>query len=194
MLGLPLTTSGSSSVNLIEMPFKAIYFFIFCLVFLSCENDMTEVAAQTTEYKFPSATYLDYDVLYSDSAIVRVRLQGKVMEQYDGEIAHDEFKKGVHLWFYDLDKKVESEMTANYATRQRASNQMQAKGNVIVFNKKGEKLNTEHLIWDANTRKIYTEEPVRITTADKVIKGNGLVSDETFTNYKIKHVTGQFRR
>jgi LPS export ABC transporter protein LptC len=116
------------------------------------------------------------------------------MEQYDSEIAHDEFKEGVHLWFFDQEKKVESEMTANYATRQRTSNQMKAKGNVVVFNKKGEKLNTEQLTWDANTKKIYTDEPVRITTKDKVIKGKGLISDETFTNYRIKNITGEFRR
>lgn len=178
------------------MKFKAFHCFLFSflLVLASCENDLSEVAKETTEYNFPSVTYVNYDVLYSDSAIVRVRLQGKVMEQYDGEIAHDEFKEGVHLWFFDQQKKVESEMTANYATRQRTSNKMEAKGDVVVFNKKGEKLNTEHLIWDANTRKIYTDEPVRITTADKILKGNGLISDETFTNYKIKHVTGQFRR
>ena len=167
--------------------------FVFALSLASCENNMVEVATVAAENKFPSTTYLDYDVLYSDSAIVRVRLQGKTMEQYDGEIAHDEFKDGVHLWFFDQEKKVESEMTANYATRLRASNKMEAKGNVVVFNKKGEKLNTEHLTWDANSRKIYTEEHVRITTADKIITGKGLVSDETFTNYRVKNITGQIR-
>lgn len=154
---------------------------------------MTEVATATSENNFPSTTYVDYDVLYSDSAIVRVRLKGKTMEQYDGEIAHDEFKDGVHLWFFDQEKKVESEMTANYATRKRTSNKMEAKGNVVVFNKKGEKLNTEQLTWDVNTKKIYTEEHVRITTADKIITGKGLISDETFTNYRVKNITGQIR-
>ena len=167
--------------------------FYFLLFFTSCKNDLEEVASATLVNKFPSTTYLDYDVLYSDSAIVRIRLQGKVMEQYDGDIAHDEFKKGVHLWFFDQEKNVESEMTANHATRFRTSNQMEAKGNVVVFNKVGDKLNTEHLVWDANTRKIFTEEYVRITTKDKIITGKGLVSDETFTHYRVKNITGQIR-
>ncbi|MFM7023474.1 MAG: LPS export ABC transporter periplasmic protein LptC [Flavobacteriales bacterium] len=170
-----------------------LFTFNFLLFFYSCENDLVEVATQTTENKFPSTTYINYDVLYSDSAIVRVRLQGKTMEQYDGDIAHDEFKDGVHLIFFDEHKKVESEMTANHATRLRTTNKMEARGNVVVFNKKGDKLNTEHLVWDANSRKIFTEEHVRITTADKIITGKGLISDETFTNYRVKNITGQIR-
>jgi LPS export ABC transporter protein LptC len=67
---------------------------------------------------------------------------------------------------------------------------MEAKRNVVVVNEKGDKLNTEHLIWDKNTRMIRTEEFVKITTEDEIIMGNGMEADEHFTKYKIKQIKG----
>lgn len=170
-------------------PISVFSFSIF-LLFSSCENDIKKVEEETKEFKFPSATYKDYDALYSDSNLVRIRITGKIMEQYSEGIAHDEFKEGVHIWFYDKEGKVESELTANTATRERLNNKMYANGNVIVFNKKGDKLNTEHLIWDGNTHKVHTEDFVKITTKEKIIMGKGLESDETFTNYKVRNIRG----
>ncbi|HRG51298.1 MAG TPA: LPS export ABC transporter periplasmic protein LptC, partial [Bacteroidia bacterium] len=69
-------------------------------------------------------------------------------------------------------------------------NKMEAKRNVVVINVKGEKLNTEHLIWDAVTKKIYTKEFVKITTKDEVLLGEGLTADQDFSKYTILHPTG----
>lgn len=190
-------TNGLSKGNLIDRPArlfqllrKSILLFPLFLSFASCENKMEEVKKESHDQKFPAVTYRDYDAIYSDSAIVRLRLKGKKMEQYEDGIPHDEFEDGVHLWFYDLSGKTESEMISNRATRERATNLMRAQGNVIVYNKKGDKLNTEQLIWDANTHKIRTDQHVTITTKDKIIYGNGLESDETFTNYKVLGIRG----
>ena len=43
---------------------------------------------------------------------------------------------------------------------------------------------------DGKRKKIYTDAFVKITTADQVIMGNGLESDDTFTEYEIKDITG----
>jgi len=167
---------------------------LICCLLFSCKNEIDEVNSSTQELKFPTATYKDYDAIYSDSALVRIRISGKIMEQYTEGIAHDEFKEGVHIWFYDKEGKVESELTANSASRERLRNVMVAKGNVIVYNKKGDKLNTEHLVWDGKSHKVTTNAFVRITTPDKVMTGTGLESDETFSKYKILNVKGIIRR
>jgi hypothetical protein len=57
-------------------------------------------------------------------------------------------------------------------------------------NKDGEKLNTEHLIWDENQKKILSDAFVKITTAKEIIMGKGLESNQDFTQYQIKEVTG----
>jgi hypothetical protein len=60
----------------------------------------------------------------------------------------------------------------------------------VVINEKGDKLNTEHLMWDKKKRMIYSNAFVKITTADEVIYGDGLEANESFTKYKITKIKG----
>jgi len=81
---------------------------------------------------------------------------------------------------------------ANYGKRKEYTRIMEAKGNVIVRNEvKKQQLNTEQLTWDENRRMIFTSEPVKITTLDKIVFGKGLRSNESFSDYTILHVYGQ---
>jgi LPS export ABC transporter protein LptC len=67
---------------------------------------------------------------------------------------------------------------------------MEARYAVEVINKNGEKLETEKLIWDEANKKIYTDAFVKITTPNQVISGKGLESNQDFTKYEIKKITG----
>lgn len=69
---------------------------------------------------------------------------------------------------------------------------MEVKNDVVVVNEKGERLNTEHLIWDEKTRRIYTDVFVKITTPDKVFYGDGLDADDSFMKWVIKKPRGTF--
>ena len=62
---------------------------------------------------------------------------------------------------------------------------MEAKYDVVIVNSEGERLNTEHLIWDRKNQRIYSNVFVTITTEDEVIMGEGFESNESFTKYKI---------
>ena len=92
--------------------------------------------------------------------------------------------------FYDPQMEVSSTLTSNYAIRKEKENTIEAKDDVVVVNVKGEKLNTEQLIWNERTSKIYSNEFVKITTPDKIIFGNGFESNQDFTNYKIFSIKG----
>ena len=67
---------------------------------------------------------------------------------------------------------------------------MEADRNVVVVNKKGERLNTEQLYWDETKHIIYTNKAVTITTATEILDGDGLQSNEDFTDYKITSLHG----
>jgi hypothetical protein len=67
---------------------------------------------------------------------------------------------------------------------------MEARNDVVLINKLGEKLNTEHLIWNPKKEIIYSEEFVKITTAVEIIWGEGFESNQSFTNFKIKQIKG----
>jgi LPS export ABC transporter protein LptC len=157
-----------------------------------CANDPEKVKKITMRDTLPLQTAMGVDVLYSDSAKLKIHLTAPKVEQYAGNRQYEEMTKGVRVEFYDDEGKVDSYLTANYAIRRVRDNMMEAKNDVVVVNTKGEKLNTEHLIWDGNKRRITTESSVKITTADQIIMGTGLESDETFTNYEIKNITGTF--
>ena len=67
---------------------------------------------------------------------------------------------------------------------------MEARKNVVVVNQKGDRLNTEHLIWDEKKQKLISDEFVKITTKDQIIYGDGFEANEDFTKYKIFKTRG----
>ncbi|HIA06158.1 MAG TPA: LPS export ABC transporter periplasmic protein LptC [Flavobacteriales bacterium] len=140
--------------------------------------------------KFPAEVLSDAVVLYSDSAILKARLTAPKMEHYLEKEPYVELTEGINLVFYSEDGEITSHLTANYAINYERQDRMEAKGDVVFINEVGEKLNTEHLIWNQKEERIYSEEFVKITTADEIIWGEGFESNQSFTNFKIKHIKG----
>jgi LPS export ABC transporter protein LptC len=174
---------------------KGVFRTVFILALLSlvgtgCENDIEKVKLVTDHSREAVETSEELEILYSDSAKVKLKLTAPVLERYHGDKPYTELKKGVKVEFYDDDMKVISTLTAGYAIRHDTESMMEARTNVIIVNQKGERLNTEKLIWNERTAKIYSDSFVRITTADKVIFGNGFEANQDFTNYRIYKIKG----
>ena len=160
------------------------------LLFCSCENDLAIVKSLMVDEKFPAEVLSDAVVLYSDSAILKARLTAPKMEHYLEKEPYVELTEGINLVFYSEDGEITSHLTANYAINYERQDRMEAKGDVVFINEVGEKLNTEHLIWNQKEERIYSEQFVKITTADEIIWGEGFESNQSFTNFKIKHIKG----
>lgn len=174
--------------------------FFFRLAFtavciFSCKSDSEGLNSVEIPTPVPSAIYKDYEIFYSDSGLTQAKIAGITLEQFNsvnGSEAYDKMTDSVHLWFYDEDKNVQSELVADNAIRNRVTGYMEAFGNVVVFNEKGERLNTEHLIWDEAKAQIISNDSVTITKKNQVITGLGLVSDQNFIDYEIKNVKSIF--
>ena len=163
----------------------------YCLlVFSSCQTDIQTINQVTTGKGLPSETMKGAEIIYSDSGMVKMKLTGPELDRYSGEKPYIIFPKGVKVLFYNDSLKVNSQLDANYGIRYEAEAKMEAKGNVVVVNIKGEKLNTEHLFWDEAQDRIYTNEFVKVTTGDEAIYGDGLESNRDFTKWRIKNVKG----
>ena len=80
---------------------------------------------------------------------------------------------------------VSTRLTSNYAIDIAHDKKMEAKDDVVVVNDKGETLNTEHLIWDMQKEEIRSDVFVKITTPQQVLMGEGLISNQDFSDYKI---------
>ncbi len=132
------------------------------------------------------------DVVFSDSGHLQARLTSPWLKRYSGEKSYLEFPIGFKVYIYDSIKQVSSTITGNYGKRDELKRTMEATGNVIVRNEKENKqLNTEHLIWDEIRHSIWSDVKVKITTPDKVLFGDGMESNESFTRYLIKNPSGQ---
>lgn len=171
---------------------RPLLYYLFACVFIlpSCENDEKEVALVTKKEIFPVETAQKVEVLYSDSAIVKVKLTAPEMNRFEGVKPYIEMPKGVDLKFYDDTLQAISTLRANYAISREREDIMEARGNVVIVNQKGEKLNSEHLIWNKKTHKIYSDVFARITTKNEIIYGNGFEANEDFSTYKINQVKG----
>lgn len=166
---------------------------IFLYLLAACKADNEGLNTIDVPTPIPSAIYYNYNILYNDSGLTQVKMTGEVLEQYAGDKenqAFDNMRDSVHLWFFDESMIVQSELIAERATRNRVTGFMEAFGNVVVYNEKGEKLETDHLIWDEKAEKISTEDSVTITKKGQIIKGVGLISDKNFIHYEIKNVSG----
>ena len=140
----------------------------------------------------PSETMKGAEILYSDSAKIKMKLTGPQLDRYEGEKPHIVFSKGVNILFYDDSMHLSSTLKADYGIRYESEGKMEAKKNVEVVNIKGEKLNTERLQLDEAKNRIFTDEFVKITHGDEVIYGDGLESNQDFTKYRIKNIKGSF--
>lgn len=169
-----------------------IFFLLTALCFLlsSCRTDIQTINQVTYDKNLPSETMKDAEIIYSDSAKVKMKLTGPVLNRYATENPYIEFPNGVHILFYDDSMKINSILKADYGIRYEKEGKMEAKRNVEVVNVKEEKLNTEHLIWDEAKDSIYTKAFVKITSKDYVMWGDGLKSNRDFTRYKITNVKG----
>ena len=164
--------------------------FLFITILVSCENDIEKVSLVTGKDSLASETSEGLEILYSDSSKVKVKITAPELNRFGGEKPLTELPKGVNVEFYDDKLKVNSTLTSKYALRKESENIMEVRNDVVVVNAKGEKLNTEHLVWDEKAAKIYSKEFVKITTKDKIIFGNGFEANQDFTNYKIFNIKG----
>jgi len=158
----------------------------------SCETDRDEVMAIGKKLIMPSQTGKDITMLYSDSAVLKVKLQAPEMQIFEKDVKEKItiLPKGFFIIFYDAFGKESSTLKADYGVRYETSRRMEARHNVEVVTVKGEKLNTEHLIWDEKTKKINSDTAVKITTAKEIIMGNGLIANEDLSKYELKEMTG----
>lgn len=65
---------------------------------------------------------------------------------------------------------------------------------VKIRSVEGNELITQKLLWTNKTRRVSSEDYVKITTAKEIIEGIGFESDQELKNYTIYKVTGTFSK
>ncbi len=156
------------------------------LVFLACDP----VSKREEQQYGPDDTGVeigrDVEILYSDSAIVRVRVTAPSLYNYVDRLEpRQEFPDGIKLEFLTPQLQVRSTLTAKFAIRQQDKGLIIARDSVVLTTVQQEKLETEELIWDEKTEKVRTDKFVKVTKPDEVIYGFGLEANQDFSYWKI---------
>ncbi len=151
----------------------------------------SELGGKPETYDGPLYDFKNIDLLYSDSAKVKVHMVSPrelVMPNQDMI-----FPEGIHLDFYDATGQKETQLTSKKA-RYRADKQTYVvTDSVVVLNfKKQETLLTDELNWLQSEKKIHTNKEVTIKTPTELLKGEGLDAKQDFSWYRIRKPTGIF--
>ncbi len=142
-------------------------------------------------YDGPLASIDSMDTYISDDADRVMHL--KAPKQNDFENKDKEWPEGFLMESYDKNGIITTVIKANHVTYSKENDLYHATGNVIVRNiTDGDELTTEELFWNATEERIYTEKFVTINTDGEVHTGEGLDSNQDFTEYRILKPSGTF--
>ena len=161
----------------------------------SCENDISKVRELPQAEILPAVHAKDIVTIYSDSAIVRLKITAPELMEFDETEDQSpliEFPKGLSAVFYNKGQQIESTLEAEYAIYDKKEKIFTAKNNVVVKNfAEKQELYAENLLWNEETEMISSDKFVKIVTEDGVTYGeNGFVSDQNFTNFRILNSRG----
>lgn len=158
----------------------------------SCENDLAEVQKFISKDRVAIETAKDIEMLYSDSAQVRVRVISPTLWRHiDKQNPRQEFPEGVVIEFLSPNHKVASYMSAQHATRYEKDNKVIMRDSVVWLSQQNEKLETEELIWDEGNDRVFTKKFVVIRRPEEIVYGYGFESNKEFTEWRINAIQGR---
>lgn len=160
---------------------------------VACTNDLDRVASVELSADAPDRITSDAEYLFSDSGRLHNRLRaGRIAEHLAKDRRRTELSEGVELVFFDRAGREGSVLTARRGIILPAEKRMEVSENVVFTNARGERLETEHLVWSQDSGRVHTDRPVRIARGADVIHGVGLEANEDFSRYVVKRITGTF--
>lgn len=161
-----------------------------CALLFSCgEGDLTEKDFQP--YEGPISIIENFELTYSDSAKIKVRLMAKKQLEYTN--GDRNFPEGVYIEFYSKEEVLETTLQANTGTLDGETNIYTAVGDVKIHNiLQSKSLFSEELHWDPAKEIIYTDKNVIIIQNGEKITGTGLEASQDFETYEIKNPKGSF--
>lgn len=158
-----------------------------------CENDIEKIHMLSDSKAVPKVSGKKVEVIYSDSAKVKVRILAAAFRQFpDTEKPYMEFPEGMEVFFFDDSLQTESEIRADYAIFYTEEHLWKATGNVIARQlKNGDALHTEELFWNEEKKFIYSNAFTKIQNEDGTFYGkNGFESHQDLSNWQLKGTSG----
>lgn len=149
--------------------------------------------AITNRDSVPIMTTLGVSTYVSDSGVVRYKIVADEWMVFDRlDPSRWTFEKGVYLEKLKNDLSIEATIVADTAYYYDKQELWELRGNVHIENEQDEQFDTQLLYWNQKTRKVYSDQFIRIRQQKRIITGFGFTSNQDFTNYTIKKTQGIF--
>jgi LPS export ABC transporter protein LptC len=162
-------------------------FVLLFLVFTGCKEEKKVIDRRT--YNGPLSEVYGVNMVYSDSARLVVKMSTEsqlTMPNEDKVYPHE-----VRVFFFDKFGNNSTTLRSDSARYIRIKNVYHIMGRVVINNQiKHEVLETDELFWNVDNKKIYTEKPVDVKTPEQILHGVGMDSNQDFTEYTLRKVTG----
>lgn len=175
-------------------PFCLLKYIVFSLflaicTLCACSNDMKDVDALISSYGVDREIAEDVEIFYSDSAVVRIKITAPKLVRYlNKSQPNEEFPEGLVVEFYNVHKQPYSWLKADYGMRDVLKKQIITRKNVLMYNRKNEKILTSELIWDETNEILFTEKFVKIIqpATQDTTTGFGFETNQEFSRFEIK--------
>ena len=158
----------------------------------ACEEDKKPVKA--VAYKGPIEEINNVRLRYSEAAQMRVKLTTPRQLRYIND--DRKYPNEVLIDFYDPSgSQVVTTLRSDSGRYDKAKDLYTVMGHVVVINKaKQERLRTNLLNWNPNTKKVYTDQKVIVSSqlTGERLYGIGLDANQDFSRYSVRKVTGVF--
>ncbi|MBQ4035934.1 MAG: LPS export ABC transporter periplasmic protein LptC [Paludibacteraceae bacterium] len=139
----------------------------------------------------PTLRALEVSTVISDSGVTRYRATTPEWLIYNNvKSPYWFFPNGLRIEQFDTHLETEANIYCDQAHYDQTLRLWRLDGNVKVTNRKGEKFETDQLVWDQVNAKVYSDKKIKIQQPNCIINGRGFVSNETMTHYEISHPDG----
>lgn len=175
--------------------FTVVVMLLSLILFLSsCGKEKGDVVVVAFD---PETTYtmkaIDISTLVSDSGVTRYRMNAKTWLNFDkAKEPFYYFPDGIYIEKFDTLFNTEASIKADTAYYWTKKGLYKLINNVEIQNMEGEYFETSLLFWDEKEKRIWSDRYIRIQREDRTITGIGFESNQTMTNYKIFHSSGEF--
>jgi LPS export ABC transporter protein LptC len=161
------------------------------LMFSGCEEKIQPSVLSTIDSRtLPQQESWNSTIVVSDSGHITAIILAGYIQVFESD-QKTQMSQGVRVRFFNPQGLQTSVLTSDEGNVDEATNNLEARKNVIVVSSDLSRMTTEQLFWDNQRQLIYTPAYVQITTEKDKLQGHGFESDQNLKNYRIFRVTGQ---
>ena len=166
--------------------------FFALLIIQSCKNDYESIIDINKYTKIPAAVTENFNLKYTDSAMVKAVLNSPLNLDYTNQIfPYSEFPEGLNIRFYE-NKDDSTNVSANYGIVYYKTKIVSLKGNVVIQSTDGSKIKSSQIYWDPEQEWLFTEEDIVFSSNEYDINASKLDADRTFKLLKTGQLNGNF--